>query len=89
MDCPECKEKCHVIDSRTKRFNITRRRYKCNKCDFKFTTYEKPEQELLKTIQEKFLCSTGMSCPFKQEGSQKCTYTEKCSLQSKKIEDII
>ena len=40
MLCPKCNSKTLVLDSRPCTYNATRRRYRCTKCGFRFTTYE-------------------------------------------------
>jgi len=45
MDCPKCKsEETQVIDSRDTDTRNIRRRRECEKCRYRFTTYEKVEQ---------------------------------------------
>ncbi len=46
--CPKCKsEETQVIDSRDTDPRSIRRRRECEKCHYRFTTYEKIEQSLL------------------------------------------
>lgn len=40
MYCPECRNKCKVVDSRPAGWHGIRRRYECLKCRKRFTSYE-------------------------------------------------
>lgn len=49
MDCPDCgHERTSVVDTRSGEDGATvRRRRECQRCTFRFTTYERPEWETL------------------------------------------
>jgi transcriptional repressor NrdR len=48
MDCPDCgKERTRVIDTETSADSSVRRRRECQRCSFRFTTYERPEWDSL------------------------------------------
>ncbi|MDS0300844.1 transcriptional regulator NrdR [Halogeometricum sp. S1BR25-6] len=49
MDCPDCgHDRTSVVDTRTGEDGATvRRRRECQRCSFRFTTYERPEWETL------------------------------------------
>jgi transcriptional repressor NrdR len=49
MDCPDCgHDRTSVVDTRSGADGTTvRRRRECNRCSFRFTTYERPEWETL------------------------------------------
>ena len=47
MDCPSCKAPGTIVkDSRESRGAGVRRRRKCVKCNFRFTTYEHPTSDV-------------------------------------------
>lgn len=50
MDCPKCKYyNTLVVDTRNnKDYTVIRRRRECQKCGYKFTTYERIEPEEMK-----------------------------------------
>lgn len=43
MNCPKCKARAYIIDTRSS--PTKRRRYKCNNCGERFTTYEISKEE--------------------------------------------
>lgn len=45
VNCPFCSSETKVLDSRTS--EITRRRRECLKCEKRFTTYERPEINIM------------------------------------------
>lgn len=47
MGCPQCPGGTHVIDSRYNKTEATyRRRRRCDRCGYRFTTYEITEERL-------------------------------------------
>lgn len=40
MRCPSCDSRAYCVDSRVNQNNITRRKYNCRKCGYKFNTRE-------------------------------------------------
>jgi len=54
MECPKCRGKTDVINSRLNLdYNVVRRRRKCLKCGYRFTTYESSEFEKPKKLRKK------------------------------------
>jgi transcriptional repressor NrdR len=51
--CPKCKSKTDVIDSRINPEKKIRRRRKCEKCGYRFSTVESIKIRAKKTIPEK------------------------------------
>lgn len=48
MDCPDCShDRTRVVDTGTTDSMTVRRRRECQRCSFRFTTYERPEWETL------------------------------------------
>lgn len=48
MDCPDCgEERTRVVDTESSTDNSVRRRRECQRCSFRFTTYERPEWDSL------------------------------------------
>ncbi len=48
MDCPDCgNERTRVIDTTSADGTSVRRRRECQRCSFRFTTYERPEWDSL------------------------------------------
>ena len=45
MDCPKCKSKCHVKDG----FICGRQRYKCKKCQYRYTVKRKSDVKTTET----------------------------------------
>ncbi len=58
MYCPKCSKKTKVVDSRLQSDQVVRRRRKCRKCGYRFTTWESimnmnSRESLLKKPQRK------------------------------------
>lgn len=49
MNCPKCNERAYIID--TRRSLTKRRRYCCNNCGERFTTYEITRQDYQELIE--------------------------------------
>ena len=90
MRCIEkrCGGKTKVVDSRDSVSYSVRRRHECLKCGYRFTTYETPSKEEFinaKNNNDKYECSIGLFCNFKERGTWICRCMKKCNF--KKVRD--